>query len=90
MTDTPTTPEQAAAMAAALNAYHAAKLVEAREFVGSATFADFRDQLQAILADGLPDGDLKTLIQNVVTVVDALTTVNALTTEPGAEPDPVP
>lgn len=81
-TPTPTTAEEAAAMAAALNTYHAAKLVEAREFIGSETFASFRAQLESILAEGLPDGAIKTLIQNVVTVVNALTTVNATITDP--------
>lgn len=77
MTETPTTPEEAAAMTAALNAYHAIKLIDAREFIGSETFIEFRDQLEAILDEGLPDGGIKTLIQNVVFMVDALTEVSA-------------
>lgn len=87
MTETPTTPEEAAAMVAALNAYHAAKLIEARKFVGSETFDGFRILLEDILAEGLPDGSIKALIQSIVSMVNALTTVAA--NEP-SEPPPTP
>lgn len=72
-------------MVAALNAFYAAKLIEAREFIGSETFADFRDQLSGILAEGLPEGSIKTLIQNVIVTVDALATVTASEPQAGGE-----
>lgn len=86
---TPTTPEEAAALTTALNAYHEAKVVEAREFIGSEAFDEFRGRLEAILTDGLPDGQLRQMVQAAVTVVSTLSLIGQPQPEP-VLPEPLP
>ncbi len=92
MTDipTPTTSEEAIALANALNSYHEAKVIEARDYVGSEAFEEFRSRMEEILRDGLPDGQLQQMVQAVVATVEILSQIGQPVPEPITPPLLVP
>lgn len=83
------TPEEAAQATAALEAYHAQRVADARDFIGSEAFDEFKASLETILSDGLPDGQLRQMVQAAVTVVTALSVVGQPVPEPVVI-DPLP
>ncbi len=89
MTDPIMTPEEAATATAALEAYHAQRVADARDFIGSEAFDEFKSNLEAVLSDGLPDGQLRQMVQAAITVVNALAVVGQPVPEPVVI-DPLP